>query len=542
MKTRAAGYLRVSKGDLRRQRSLGDQLVEVKALASREDIELDSNALYTDEGISGRSVEARPALQRLLDDVKSGKLKVMGIGVLICWAIDRLGRNLREALNVEHMLMQHGIRLMTVREGCRPGTRGEGRMHFQIEALVAESYCETLGHLSRRAHKDAAYRGLFWAPTPPYGYRRTKGALAIEPKEAELVREVFRLFLEGYSRHSIARLLKKKGIAKRGGSLNWCIDEITRILTSDAVIGVRVHRGVVWDGRRNVHNENRDEWIVVPWAHEAIIDLDTFVKVQRLIRERNQNLNFNAVRKHFSLLGGVGLIFCGKCGGGYNSNIGPGVRIENDRKVRVIEKSYVCGRRARHGDCDNHSVRQEVLDNVVLGRIAAYVKDANAVRGRWQEFRKAGLEKLIPLRGRMATVEAEIGQLERREARLVDAYGSGDMAKELFGKHMEQTSRRLAELRAERRAIKERLAAFDQGFDEREYLSMLEDFDRQFGALPPESRKMLIKSLIKKITINGPLAFEIETTFLPDAVAFPFGQDYEPAPAPQAGQGPATPL
>lgn len=542
MKTRAAGYLRVSKGDLRRQRSLGDQLVEVKALASREDIELDSNALYTDEGISGRSVEARPALQRLLDDVKSGKLKVMGISVLICWAIDRLGRNLREALNVEHMLMQHGIRLMTVREGCRPGTRGEGRMHFQIEALVAESYCETLGHLSRRAHKDAAYRGLFWAPTPPYGYRRTKGALAIEPKEAELVREVFRLFLEGYSRHSIARLLKKKGIAKRGGSLNWCIDEITRILTSDAVIGVRVHRGVVWDGRRNVHNENRDEWIVVPWAHEPIIDLNTFVKVQRLIRERNQNLNFNAVRKHFSLLGGVGLLVCGQCGGSYNSNIGPNTTIRGGKRIRVMKRYYGCGGKMRLGDCDNRAVRQEVLDSVVLKRIAAYVRDSDAVRRRWQEFQKAGLEKLIPLRGKLTAVEAEMGKLERREARLVDAYGSGDMAKDLFGKHMEEASRRLAGLRTERRSIKERLAAFDQGFDEREYLSMLEDFDRQFGALPPESRKMLLKSLIKKITINGPYDFVIETTFLPEPVVFPLGQDYGPWPAPEAGQGQAAPL
>lgn len=533
----ASVYRRISKGDPKRQKSVGDQLDEVRKFAKREDVEVVDDAIYTDEGISGRTVGARPELNRLLDDVKSGRLKARGINVLICWGVDRLGRNLRESLNVQHLLMEHGIRLMTVRENCKPDDDGEGKIHFAIEALIAESYSDTLGKLARRAHQDAALKGKFWAPTAPVGFRRVKGGIAIDPKEAELVREVFRLFLEGRSRHSIARTLKERKTTKRGGSLDWSTDEITRILTSDAVIGVRVYKGVVWDGQRNVHNEkDKKRWVVVPNAHEAIIDLDTFVKAQRLIRERNKNLNFNAVRKHFSMLGGVDLLACGKCGGSYNSNIGPGFRIKNGEKVHVLERSYVCGRRSRHKDCDNRGVRQEVLDGVVLRRIGAYVRDGDAVRRKWQQFQKAGLEKLIPLRGKFTAIEAEIGQLEQKETRLVDAYGSGDMPKDIFGKHLEEIGRRLKALREDRRSIKKRLATFDQGFDESEYLAMLEDFHQQFGALPPESRKMLLKQLIKKVTINGPYEFVIETTFLPEPVSFPFGQDYAP-PSPEAGDG-----
>ena len=114
----------------------------------------------------------------------------------------------------------------------------------------------------------------------------------------------------------------------------------------------------------------------------------------------------------------------------------------------------------------------------------------------------------------------------------MDAYGSGDMPKALFAKHVDDVEHRLKSLRKEQRAIKERLTAFDQGFDESGYLTKLEEFHEQFGALPPESRKMLVKQLIKKITIISPYEFVIETTFLPEPVSFPFGADYEPkAPA-----------
>ena len=295
--------------------------------------------------------------------------------------------------------------------------------------------------------------------------------------------------MEGRSRHSIARMFKDEKIAKRGGSLDWCVDEITRILASEALIGVRVYKGVVWDGQRNVHNEkDKGRWVVTPNAHEAIIDLDTFVRAQRLIRDRKKNLNFNAVRKHFSTLGGVDLLFCGKCGASFNSNIGPGFRMRDGKKVPVLNRFYVCGRRSRHRDCDNRSVRQEVLDGVVLRRIAAYVRDSDVVRRKWRQFQQGGLEKLIPLGGKFVAVEAEIAQLEQKEARLIDALGSGDMPKDIFGKHVEANGRRLKALREDRRSIKKRLAAFDQGFDESEYLAMLEDFHEQFGALAARSR------------------------------------------------------
>jgi site-specific DNA recombinase len=523
--------LRVSPGDTSGQKSLDDQLDEARQFASGEGVEIAEGISYVDDGISGRSVEGRPALKQLLEDAQSGRLKALGVSVVLCWGVDRLGRNQREALNVVHALNQCGIELMTVRERCNTGDPGESKLTFAMEAMIAESYSETLGALARRGHQDAAHKGKFRAPTAPYGFRRVKGGIEPDPKEAELVREVFRLFLEGHSRHGIAKRLKETKVAKRGGSFDWCIDEITRMLTSDAVIGVKVYKGVVWNGRTNVHNEkDKSRWIVTPNAHPTIVDLETFVKAQRLIRDRKSNLNFNTMKKHFSLLGGIDILACGKCGGGYNSTIGPGIRMRVGMKVRVLEKYYACGRRSRHGDCQGRNVRQEVLDRVVLQRIEAYVRDTDALWRNWKKFHDAGLEKLLPLKGKLQALDAEIAQLDQKQARFIEAYGTGHMPKALFSKHLEDVEKRLRAVKTDRRALKERMAAFDKGFDASKYLAQLAEFNGQFETLPPESRKMLLKQLLKKITINGPYEFVIETTFLPEPVSFPFGQDYEPAP------------
>lgn len=536
---KAVPYLRVSEGDLSRQKSLDDQLDEARQFASDEGVEIVEGMSYVDDGISGRSVAARPALKQLLEDAQSGRLKAAGVSVVLCWGVDRLGRNQREALNVVHALNQCGIELMTVRERCNTGDPGESKMSFAMEAMIAESYSETLGALARRGHQDAAHKGRFWAPTPPYGYRRVKGGIEPDPKESELVREVFRLFLEGRSRHGIARLLKERKTTKRGGSLDWSVDEITRMLTSDAVIGVRVYKGVTWDGQRNVHNEkDKSRWIVTPNAHESLIELDTFVRAQRLIRDRKSNLNFNTVKKYFSLLGGIDILACGKCGGGYNSMIGPKIRMRDGMKVEALNKYYACGRRSRHGDCQGLNVRQEVLDRVILQRIAAYVKDTDAMVRNWKKFNEAGLEKLMPLKGKLQALDAEIAQLDQKQVRFIDAYGTGDMPKALFSKHLEDVGKRLRALKTDRRALNERMSAFDKDFDVSKYLAQLAEFNGQFEALPPESRKMLLTKLIKKITINGPYEFVIETTFLPEPVSFPFGQDYEPPLAPALGAEP----
>jgi DNA invertase Pin-like site-specific DNA recombinase len=534
---KAVPYLRVSEGDLSRQKSLGDQLDEARQFASDEGVEIAEGMSYVDDGISGRSVAARPALKQLLEDAQSGRLKAAGVSVVLCWGVDRLGRNQREALNVVHALNQCGIELMTVRERCNTGDPGESKLTFAMEAMIAESYSETLGALARRGHQDAAHKGRFCSPTAPYGYRRVKGGIEPDPKEAELVREVFRLFLDGRSRHGIAKRLKETKVAKRGGSLDWCIDEITRILTSDAVIGVKLYKGVVWDGQRNVHNEkDKSRWIVTPNAHAAIIDLDTFVKAQRLIRDRKSNINFNTMKKHFSLLGGLDILTCGKCGSGYNSMIGPGFRMRDGMKVKVLNKYYACGRRSRHRDCQARNVQQAVLDHVVLQRIAAYVRDTDALRRNWKRFHEAGLEKLLPLKGKLQALDAEIAQLDQKQARFIDALGTGDMPKTLFSKHSEDVARRLRAVKADRRAIKDRVAAFDKGFDESKYLAQLAEFNGQFETLPPESRKMLLKQLVTKITINGPYEFVIETTFLPEPVSFPFGPDYEPPAGGEPGE------
>lgn len=521
MKTlrRAVIYVRISKGSLDRQKSLADQLAEIKKFAAKQGIEILEELIYCEEGKTGRTVDARPEMQRLLADVAANKMEKFDVDLLIYWAGDRMARNSTDALNIAQTMADHGIRIYFLREQYSIDGRGENRMRFVFDSLIAESYSETLGHLARRAHRAEALKGGYCSPTPPYGYSRNgNGPLKVNPVEAERLREMFRLLLAGYSRHRIAQTLKERRVPKRGGSFRWTIDEVTGYLRHDASIGIRVFKGVTWDGKQNVHNKNKDEWMIIPYAHDPIIDLDVYIRGQKLMDARNRSLNFNPMRKHFSLLGGLEILFCGECGSGSGSNIGRKAPASKDGERR-LHRYYICGRKGRHRqECSSRAVRQHVVDQVVLRKVASYVSDPGKVRDVWQRYRKDGAKALLPVRDRLEATQAEISQLESRHARLLDLVETGSKAQGGVGRRLEALEREIKALTVTRGELRQKVKEFEKGFSEDKFLRELEDFHQSFGAVAPESRKMLIKSLIRKVVIHGSDRFTIETSFLPKPI------------------------
>lgn len=538
----AVVYRRLSKGNLLKQKSLEDQLKEIEDYAAHNGFEIAT--VYTDAVRTGRTLERRDQMQQLLKDAESGHLERLGVSHVIFWGIDRLARNLRDSLNFEHAMARAGLHLVGVREHFEHDGSRLSRLRFTLEAFIAESYSDNMTALSRRGQRPKMLEGGYSSPSTPYGFRRTtgNGPLAIHLPEAELVKEMYDRLLRGESISAIARDLTSRRVPKRNGSWKWSPIEVSRRLREDANIGIRTYKGVAWDGRRALPNGDPRAWEIIPSAHQAIIDLDTFIRAQHLLEDRRRSRNLSVTRKHFALLSGLGLLVCGKCGSCYVSNVARGYRMRDGRRVPMLERRYMCSRRVRLRDCTGQLVRQWTLDGVVLEQIARYVAEPGVVQRVWKQHLKRGLEALMPVKSQLRAKEAEIAEWAGRQSRLIDAYGSAPMPVEVFGREIKRLEERLRVLRSERAALLKRVAAFDGKVSPEAILGSLKNFHESFGAAAPETRKLLVRGLIKKVTINGPRDYLIETTFLPAPVAFPFGQDSEPAPAPQAGQGQATPL
>lgn len=145
-------------------------------------------AIYADEGISGRSAK-RPALQRMLADMRAGRIK----GVIV-HKLDRLARNLRLTLEIIDELKQRNVAFASVNEQI-DFTTPMGWAMFQVQGVFAEFYSRNLSVETIKGLREKAQQGL-WVGPVPYGYVRSDATLALSD-DAPIVAQIFKLYVSG---------------------------------------------------------------------------------------------------------------------------------------------------------------------------------------------------------------------------------------------------------------------------------------------------------------------------------------------------------
>lgn len=214
--------------------------------------------VFIDECHSGGTVE-RPKFQLMLDKAKNGE-----INVIVFWKLDRFCRSLVDLVNIERMLRSWGVGLCSVTE-LIDTTTPVGRFNFRNIASVAELERELIGERARLG-LHALARELKWPnPYPPLGYDKAEdGRLVVNAQEADLIRSIFKSYIEEKSMAQVAHILNKNGIkTKKGGE--WTARAVKNILTNELYIGNYSVAGV-------------NQYV----AEYAIIDKDLFDRVQRI--------------------------------------------------------------------------------------------------------------------------------------------------------------------------------------------------------------------------------------------------------------------
>jgi site-specific DNA recombinase len=240
--------------------------------------------LYSDAGLSGCLPSAkRPGLASLLTDVER---LPRGSATLVVFRLDRLGRNAREVLNLEHELRRKGVQLASVTEQLDSSTP-TGKVHLHILSAFAEYEASVIGERTYVAMRSALSPESVRVGGPaPFGYRSGKhGVYEPVADEAAVVRQVFRLFLGGdKSFAGVARSLNERGYRTRAGR-SWSHSTVALLLRN-----ARTYSGSrIW-GRtcRRGDRRDADDWLVVPDAHEAIIDDDIARNVLAVLSRRDR--------------------------------------------------------------------------------------------------------------------------------------------------------------------------------------------------------------------------------------------------------------
>jgi DNA invertase Pin-like site-specific DNA recombinase len=334
---------------------------------------------YDDGGFSGGSME-RPALQRLLRDVESGR-----IDVIVVYKVDRLSRSLTDFARIVEVFEKNKASFVSITQQFNT-TTSMGRLTLNILLSFAQFEREVIGERIRDKFAASRRKGMWMGGTPPLGYDVLDGKLVVNEREAELVQLIFRRFLRVRSVTKLAQELRRAGHTtkswtKQDGQYRAGkpIDKgaIYKILNNRVYLGEAVHKGTPYPGE-----------------HARIIDRATWDKVHSILAE-NAVVRANGARAQTpALLRGV--IFA------------PGNRTmtpSHSRKNGRLYRYYVSTDAIRQGysECAVRSVPAAEVEEAVMAQVRHLLRTPEIIARTWSA---AKTELEMPEREVVETVTA----------------------------------------------------------------------------------------------------------------------------------------
>ncbi len=327
---------------------------------------------FVDDGYSGTTFD-RPDWQRLSGMIDDGL-----IGTIIVKDMSRLGRDyLQVGMLTEMVFPNADIRFIAINNGVDSINGTENDMTPFIN-LFNEFYAKDTSRKIRAVFKAKGNAGKPLCTNPPYGYVKDpddKYHWVIDEEAAEVVREIFRLCVQGYGVAQIANIMTKKHVmnptahAKAHGigtpdnrsnadDYTWGNSTISHILIRQEYIGNTVNFKTYrksYKQKKQIKNDP-ENWQIFEGTHEAIIDKETFAIVQR-IREGRRRLTPMGEMPILS-----GMLFCADCGAKLYQ-----VR---HRGWTHDKEHFVCATyRKVKGGCSSHQIRNVVVEELLLNGI-----------------------------------------------------------------------------------------------------------------------------------------------------------------------------
>lgn len=272
------GYARVSTESELQSTSLQEQIQYLENKI-KTDPDMTFAGIYADRG-SGRSTNERPEFLRMMEDARAGKFDMIQ-----CKSVSRFGRNLADFTEHVRELRSLGVRVYFEKELL---DSSNPRMDFLMNVfeILAQEESNSQGENIRWGNEKRLMQGIPIASRTPYGYRREGHDWFVVEKEAERVKIVFAMFLNGKRKCEIKHELQRR-VELDGDDDQWCNDKINRILrnqdyTGDYVAYQFIHLKDPDTGKDHwIRNDGQKPKFLIQDHHEAIISEEDFWKAQK---------------------------------------------------------------------------------------------------------------------------------------------------------------------------------------------------------------------------------------------------------------------
>lgn len=337
--------------------------------------------IYSDEDYSGLDKD-RPEFNEMLRDAEAKKFNI-----ILCKSQSRFTRDMELVEKYLHNLfILWGIRFIGLTDNADTLNRGNKKQR-QIMGLTNEWYCEDVSENIRSIFNMKRKSGLFIGSFAAYGYMKdpdNKNKLIIDESAAEIVRSIYRWYLEGYGTQHIAYMLNEKGIPnptkhKQNAGLNfknpsaqnefglWNKTTVKRILKNEMYAGCMVQgirRKVSYKSKKIIATQ-KDEWIKVDGTHEPIIDRSVYEEVQRRISQRQRSTGEGQAHIFATK------VRCADCG----STMNKVTSFRGSTKLYSYLRCKIYATSADKGLCTSHTIRLDFLRDIVTDKLREYMNN-----------------------------------------------------------------------------------------------------------------------------------------------------------------------
>lgn len=313
-KRRVAAYARVSTDSEEQLTSYEAQVsYYTDYINKRSDWEFVS--VYADEGVSGCNTAKREGFNRMIKDALDGK-----IDLIVTKSVSRFARNTVDSLTTVRKLKEKGIEVYFEKENIYT-LDSKGELLITIMSSLAQEESRSISENVTWGQRKRFADGKVSLPYKHFlGYKRGEDGLPeIVPEEAEIVRLIYRSFMNGMTPYRIAKMLTEKGIPTPAGKIKWQSSTIESILTNEKYKGsalLQKQFTVDFLTKKRKINEGEIPQYYIEQSHDAIVSPDEFELVQaEILHRKSLGKQYNS-KSIFAAR-----IVCGDCGNFYGSKV-----------------------------------------------------------------------------------------------------------------------------------------------------------------------------------------------------------------------------
>lgn len=490
VKRRVAAYARVST-DHEEQLTSYEAQVSYYTDYIKEHADWEFVKVYADEGLSGCSTAKREGFRQMVADALAGRLDL-----IITKSVSRFARNTVDSLSTIRELKEHNVECFFEKENIWTFD-GRGELLISIMSSLAQ---EESRSISENVIWGQRKRMADGKPNVPFGRflgydKGPGGKLVVNEAEAEIVREIYSLFLTGLTPHTIAKRLTERGIKTPAGKDKWHSNTVKSILTNEKYKGDALLQKTYTSDfltKKKKINHGEIPMYYVEGSHEGIVTPEIFEAVQvEMERRQSQKSRYSGV----DIL--AAKLVCGECGCFYS----PKVWHSSDRYRRVV---YQCGHKYKDAKrCETPHLTADEIKTVFIQAVnnmlqnkaeiianlrasIAEISDMTALMAEHEHFKEETamlaemVENCIRENARIAQNQQEYQQ---RYNMLVDRY---DVAKSKY----EELDREITARQARVQAMESFIANIDKQ-------NPLNEFDEDLWGLLVESVTVYSKDDIR---------------------------------------------